>query len=360
MKKRLFSILALAMVLVFAFSGTALAADEGGDIHIEMVAKGFQHQFWQVVKQGAEDAAADLGVTINFDGPASESDIPGQVNMLNASLSKNPQGICLAALDTESVTSQLEQAKEGGIPVIGFDSGVPNAPEGTIQATASTDNFAAAGLAAEEMMKNADFAALLEAATADAPVKVGVLSQDVTSTSVTQRTEGYIETFKAAAEEMYPGAVAVAGHSLYEAASDEDPAVIIQVAVPPTPDTPDVKNAAQALLNEAGLISVFCSNEGAVTGFLAATNDGTDLADGAQYGDLIVAGFDAGSTQKNAVREGWFIGSVTQDPYQIGYKPVELCIAAINGEEVSDVDTGAKWYNAENIDEEGIAELVYD
>ncbi len=151
-----------------------------------------------------------------------------------------------------------------------------------------------------------------------------------------------------------------AGHSLYEAASDEDPAVIIQVAIPPTPDTPDVMAAAQALLNESGLASVFLSNEGAVTGFLAATNDGTDLADGGQYESLIVAGFDAGSTQKNAVREGWFIGSVTQDPYQIGYKPVELCLAAINGEAVSDVDTGAKWYTAENIDDEGIAELVYD
>ncbi len=335
-------------------------AAPAGDIHIEMIAKGFQHQFWQVVKQGAEKAAEDLGVTINFDGPASEADIPDQVNMLNAALSKNPQGICLAALDTESVTSQLEQAKAAGIPVIGFDSGVPNAPEGTIQATASTDNKAAAGLAADEMMKNADFKALIEAATPEAPVKIGVLSQDVTSTSVTQRTEGFIETMKAAAEQLFPDAVSVAGHSLYEKASASDPAVIIQVAVPPTPDTADVKNASQALLNESGLIAVFCSNEGAVTGFLAATNDGTDLADGGKYEKLIVAGFDAGSTQKNAVREGWFIGSVTQDPFQIGYKPVELAVAAINGETVADVDTGAKWYDASNIDDPDIKDLVYD
>ena len=43
-----------------------------------------------------------------------------------------------------------------------------------------------------------------------------------------------------------------------------------------------------------------------------------------------------------------------------GYKAVELAVKAANGEEVSDVDTGAQWYNAENIDDEMISLLVYD
>ena len=118
--------------------------------------------------------------------------------------------------------------------------------------------------------------------------------------------------------------------------------------------------AANALLNTAGLKAIFCSNEGAVTGFLAAVSDGEDLAEGGKYDGLVVAGFDAGAAQKNAVRQGWFYGSVTQDPYQIGYQAVALAVAAANGEAVSDVDTGAQWYNAENIDDEMIALLVYD
>ena len=73
-----------------------------------------------------------------------------------------------------------------------------------------------------------------------------------------------------------------------------------------------------------------------------------------------LAGFDAGTAQKNAIRNGWFYGSVTQDPYQIGYKAVELAVKAANGEAVADVDTGAQWYNAENIDNPDIALLVYD
>lgn len=70
--------------------------------------------------------------------------------------------------------------------------------------------------------------------------------------------------------------------------------------------------------------------------------------------------FDAGAPQKNAVRNGWFIGSVTQDPYRIGYLSIELAVKAAKGEEVEDVDTGAQWYTAENIDDPDMAMLVYD
>ena len=97
-----------------------------------------------------------------------------------------------------------------------------------------------------------------------------------------------------------------------------------------------------------------------MNGMLAASSSGADLAEGGAYSDLIVAGFDAGSPQKNAVRNGWFVGSVTQDPYRIGYLAVELAVKAANGEEVADVDTGAQWYTAENIDDPEIALLVYD
>jgi ribose transport system substrate-binding protein len=60
------------------------------------------------------------------------------------------------------------------------------------------------------------------------------------------------------------------------------------------------------------------------------------------------------------VKDGLFLGSVTQDPYMIGYQAVALAVAAANGETVGDVDTGAKWYTAANMDEPDIAQLIYD
>ena len=51
-------------------------------------------------------------------------------------VNKKPAAIAYAALDTKASIDLLKQAKDDKIPVVGFDSGVPNAPEGTIQATA--------------------------------------------------------------------------------------------------------------------------------------------------------------------------------------------------------------------------------
>ena len=71
--------------------------------------------------------------------------------MLVNDMAKNPSAIALAALDTNSVMDQLNQAIQRKIPIIGFDSGVPNAPKGAIYATAATNSYAAAGLAADKM-----------------------------------------------------------------------------------------------------------------------------------------------------------------------------------------------------------------
>ena len=349
-------ILVLVLALVLAIGCMSVAfADE--PLYISVISKGEQHAFWQAVRKGCDDAAAAYGVEMYYYGPPSESDIALQVEALNGEMQKNPDAIALAALSTESVMAQLQECLEKEIPVIGFDSGVPDAPEGSIWATASTNNQNAAALAAEEFVKLEGFTDMLAAGTADAPVVIAVLSQDATSESVTGRTTGFVNKMVELASEY--NTVAVEGHDLW-AAPAEGAGVIIHVEIAATPETTDVTNAANAVLNIEGLKAVFLSNEGAVTGFLAATSSGADLAEGGTYADLIVAGFDAGSPQKNAVRQGWFVGSVTQDPYQIGYQAVELAVKAVNGEEIGDVDTGAQWYTAENIDNEDIALLVYD
>ena len=198
----------------------------------------------------------------------------------------------------------------------------------------------------------------MAAATSDAPIIIACLSQDAVSASVTGRTTGFVNRMAELAEQVQPGKVSIEGHAKWEKKVDA-PAIIIEVAISATTEATAVQTAANSLLG-MNPVAIFCSNEGAVTGFLAAVSDGEDLAEGGKYAGLVVAGFDAGAAQKNAVRQGWFYGSVTQDPYQIGYKAVELAVKAANGEAVEDVDTGAQWYDASNIDDEMIALLVYD
>lgn len=329
--------------------------------YIAVISKGFQHKFWQTVKLGAEDAAKKYGVDMTFDGPPSESDIQPQVDMVNAALAKNPAALCLAALDTQSLNEQLQGCKDKSIPVIGFDSGVPNAPEGSIVSTASTDNEAAGALAAQTMYDMESVKAAIAAATKDAKVVLSVISQDATSASITGRTTGFVNKMFELCDAAKPGAVAVTGHDKWNKAASGDVAVEITVTIAASTSVPDCQAAAQAVLTKNPVV-VFCTNSGSVDGMLAATADGSDLdrANG-KYKNLIVVGFDSGATLLNAIKNNWFAGAITQDPYMIGYYAVELAVKTLNGETVDAiVDTGCKYYNSENMNDPDIAKLLYE
>ena len=365
MKKRrvVFTILGMLMIALMSMPVFARGNAEQGELYIPVVSKGLQHQFWQTVKLGSEDAATDLGVTITFEGPASEADIQDQVQMLQNALAKNPIAIALASLDTNAVLDQLQEAIRRNIPIVGFDSGVPNAPAGSIYANASTDNFAAAGLAAEEMFKV--LKGRIEASSASNPITIVVMNQDASGESLLSRGKGFRDRLVeliANDSSLSRNDIAVVGNPAYVTGSPTSgQRVIIDMVVPASPRTQDAVASANAVFNRIGddnIAGIFCSNEGTVVGILAATNDGADLA--SRYRDLVLVGFDAGEAQKNAVRQQYFLGSVTQDPYQIGYKAVELATKAARGESVSDVDTGARFYNYQNMDEPKIAQLLYD
>jgi len=345
-----------------ATTAAAAPAAPAGKLYIPLISKGFQHKFWQTVMAGSKAAAEKYGVDITFDGPPSESDISVQVDMLNAAMAKNPAALCLAALDTESVIEQLNTCKSKGIPVIGFDSGVPKAPAGAIKSTASTDNTAAGALAAQTMMDMDAVKTAVTNATKSAPVVLSVISQDATSASITGRTDGFVSKMSELCEKLQPGLVAVTGHDKWnKASSSGDVAVEILVSIAASTSVTDCQTAAQAVLQKAP-VGVFCTNSGSVDGMLAATADGSDLdrANG-RYKNMIVMGFDSGATLLNAVRKKWFAGAITQDPYQIGYLAVELAYKAIKGETIPEVvDTGCQYYNSENMDKPEIAALLYE
>jgi ribose transport system substrate-binding protein len=364
MKKSLVILLALIVLASFAPIFAQAAAE--GKPYIAVVSKGEQHDFWQQVKLGANAAAEKYAVDITFEGPPSESDVQIQVEMLNNAMAKNPVAIALAALNTSSVLDQLQETKAKGIPVIGFDSGVPEAPAGSIWANASTDNFNAAGVAAKKMFDV--IKTKIESATDAKPVKIIVMNQDASGESLLSRGKGFRDTMIdliVSQTKLTKNDIKVTGNVGYIAADSPTTGkkVIIEMVVPASAAMTDATNASQAVLNKVvsdNVLGIFCSNEATVKGLLAATNDGAALKSNASYKNLVVFGFDSGAAQKNAVREGYFYGSITQDPYSIGYKAVELAYKAYKGEKVSDVDTGAKFYDKSNMNDADIKGLLYD
>lgn len=326
-----------------------------------MMVKSFQSTYWEAAMKGMDMAKEELGVDYKAQGPNSESDIADQVNMINTAIGTNPAGLGLAACDTSSVLEALQTCADKGIPVVTFDTGVADAPEGSVVAEVCTDNAQAGSVAAENM-----YAAIKDViANADGQVIIGEVNQDATALNIQQRGGGFIDkmiellqadgkTVAVTGNEFYVNAATTAD------ATEADADVVIQVAVPAQTTVELCSTEAQAILSKENCIAIFGSNQTAAEGVLAANANLNVLGSDAAAGDVIGVGFDAGSIIKAAVQDGTFLGAVTQSPLMMGYYAIYALTAAANGQEVSDVPTDGYWYDATNIDDETIAPNLYD
>jgi ribose transport system substrate-binding protein len=293
--------------------------NKAAGIYIPMISKGFQHQFWQAVRLGAEQAAEDCGVEITFEGPESEAQVDRQMDMLQAALDRNPDAIGFAALDSQAAIPLLERAQEAGIPVIGFDSGVDS---DIPLATAATDNVAAAALAADKM-----------AELIGGEGKVAVIAHDQTSRTGIDRVAGFVNRI----EEAYPDIT------------------IVDVQYGGGDHLRSTELARAIILANPDLKGFFGANEGSAIGVLNAVVE-LDMVD-----DIVVIGYDSGAQQIEAIKDGTMEGAITQNPVGIGYKAVEAAVMALRGEELEpNIDTGFYYYDSTNIDDEVIAAVLYE
>ncbi len=272
---------------------------------IYLVSKGFQHRFWQAVKEGAEQAGEELGYQVKFVGPQDETKVTEQTDQLKSALDSGPAAIGFAALDSKAAADLLDEINKQGIPVVAFDSGVESdIPVTTVQ----TDNKAAA-----------------------AKGSVGMVCHDSTSTTGKQRCEGFKEYFKANA----PADLKLL---------DE------QIAGEVTKAADTSKAIIQA---NDDIVGMYGSNEAAASGIVQGSQETGK--------DVTVVGFDSGKTQIDAIKAGSEAGAVTQSPVKIGYYTVKAAVVAINkGELPKVIDSGFAWYDKTNIDNPEIKANLYE
>ncbi|MBA3875995.1 MAG: ABC transporter substrate-binding protein [Phycisphaerales bacterium] len=320
MNKRFLSMVGVVALVVGACgSGASPSAGESaGTTYIPIISKGFQHQFWQAVKQGAEQQATKEGVTVNFQGPENESQVDKQMEMLQAEYNKKPQAICFAALDSKAAIPLLQKFKDANIPVVGFDSGVDSDIPVT---TAATDNIAAAALAADKM-----------AEAIGGSGKVGVIIHDQTSRTGIDRTNGFVDQIKS----KYPN---------------------IQIIGPQYGGGDQLKSAdlAKAMIQaNPDIKGFFGGNEGSAIGVVNAVKELN------MSGKLTVIGYDSGQAQIDAINSGLMLGAITQNPIGIGEQCVAAAVKAIKGESLpKTIDTGFFWYDKSNINDPQIQAVLY-
>jgi len=305
----------IALGLSFAFGASGIA--QAQEIYIPLISKGFQHQFWQAVKAGANQAATDYKVKVTFEGPETEAMVDKQIDMLSAALAKKPQAIGFAALDSKAALPLLKKAQAAKIPVVAFDSGVDSDIPVT---TATTDNKAAAAMAADKM-----------AELIGKEGEVAVVAHDQTSRTGIDRRDGFVDRIKSA----YPKIKIV---SIQYGAGDQ------------LKSTEVTKSILQAYPKLKG---AFGTNEGSAIGVLNGAKE--------MKRKVVIIGFDSGKQQKDAIRDGQMAGAITQNPVGIGYKTVEAAVKALKGEKLPKIiDTGFYWYDKSNIADPKIAAVLYD
>ena len=310
--------------LLGAAAGVALSAALGlttaaraDDTYIPLISKGFQHQFWQAVKAGAEQSAKDNNVKITFEGPETEAMVDKQVDMLSAALAKHPAAIGLAALDSKAEIPLLKKAQSEKIPVIAFDSGVDSDIPLT---TCTTDNLAAAGLAADKMAE----------AIGDSG-EVAVIVHDQTSRTGIDRRDGFVNEIKAKHPNVKIVDIQYGGGDHLKSA--EIAKTIIQAH--PT------------------LKGIFGANEGSAEGAAIGVKESGKK--------LVLIGYDSGKEQKEDINSGLMMGAITQNPVGIGKCVVDSAVKALKGEKLpSKVDTGFYWYDKTNMSDPKIAAVLYD
>ncbi len=323
--KKLFAFLLASMMLLSAVAYAENPKPLEGKF-IPVLPLGVAHQFWQAVKSGAEQAAQEYGVYIVFDGPEEETMVDKQVDILRANLTdENLIAVTMAAIDIESVRVLLEEVKQKGMPVVGFDAGV--GPVADVHC--STSNYAAGELAAENAIR-----------LMGTEGKIAVVGHSQTVVDAVARVQGFIDYIKA--------------HSN------------IQVVDTQYGDGDHLKSADIAksmLIANPDIDLIYASNEGACVG---AYNGLQEIG---MIGQVTLIGFDSSAALKDGIRAGEIAGAITQDPVGMGYVTVATACKLVLGEPVEGdmdehgtlvIDTGCYWYDAENMDEAHIAPLLYD
>src|SRR5580693_2942185 len=295
----------------------ALAPARADETYIPLISKGFQHQFWQAVKLGAEQAAQAANVKITFEGPETEAMVDKQIDMLSAALAKKPQALGIAALDSKAAIPLLKRAQAAKIPVIAFDSGVDS---DIPLATCTTDNIAAAAVAADKMAEMIGDSG-----------EVAVVVHDQTSRTGIDRRDGFLNEMKA----KHPNVKIV---SVQYGGGDQLKSTEITKAI---------------LGANPNLKGIFGANEGSIIGVLHGVKESKKK--------LVVIGYDSGKEQIEAIKSGDEAGAITQNPIGIGTCVVASAVKALKGEKLpKTVDTGFFWYDKSNVTDPKVAAVLYN
>ncbi len=290
------------------FLKPAAPAAEAKPLNIAVIVKAVTSDYWKTVGAGVDAAMqADPTIKASFLGPNEETDIEGQIRIIESQISAKVDALAVAPSQADQVQPTLEKAVQAGIPVVLIDTDLANFTNKA--AFVGTDNKLGGTLGGEfiaKALQAGDEVAIIRGAAGD-PV-----------------------------------------HNLREGGAKEamEKAGLKVVAVQPADsDRAKGQTVAENLLTaNPNLKGIFCTNDEMALGAVNAAK-----AAGKQ---LVIVGFDATNDALMSIQEGALSGSVAQFPTKIGELGTLTAAKVARGETVEAfVNTGVEVVSVDNLDQ---------
>jgi ribose transport system substrate-binding protein len=283
---------------------------------IAVVPKGVAFDFWLTVKAGAEAAGREENAQILWNGPDKETNVAGQIAILEDFINRKVDAIVMAATDATALVDTIKKASTAGIPVVTIDSGVASdIPVSLI----ATDNEKGAAMAAEHL-----------AGLIGKKGEVGLVPFIQGAATSDARERGFKQGLTKSPN------VKLAATLYSKSQSDE--------AIRVTEDM---------LTSHPDLAGIFAANEPGAIGCAQV------LEAKGKAGKVKLVAFDAAPTEIQALERGTIQALVVQNPYKMGYEGVKAALRAVRDEPVEKrIDTGVAIVTQENLQTEEIQRLL--
>ncbi|KMQ78658.1 Ribose ABC transporter, periplasmic ribose-binding protein RbsB [Candidatus Burkholderia pumila] len=310
--------LAAASTLLFATLNTGAYATDG---EIAVIVKTVNSNYWQNVQKGANAAIADVkGYKLTFQGPASESAITDEVNMVVNAVNRHVAGIVLAPSDPDALVPAIKKAWEAHIPVVLIDSAISDSGKQYYQSFLSTDNEKAGEMCAKVLIDRVGQSG-----------KIAIMSYVPGAGSEVSRVGGFRKY--------------IVNHSKLQ-------------VVGPFYSQSQMANAlnqtTDVLSANPDLKGIFGANEPTAIGV------GRALKQSGKAGKLVAVGFDGNEDLQGFVRDGTMQAIAVQGSWQMGYKGIQTMVNVIERKPVAkQVDTGVVMVDKQNLDSKEAKNVLY-
>jgi ribose transport system substrate-binding protein len=316
MKKLL---LATAFAMTAALAAPAFAADAPT---IPIIVKDTTSNYWQIVLAGARKAGKDLGVNVPELGAQSESDINGQISILENAVSGKPAAIVISPTEFKALGKPVDEAAKK-VPIIGIDS---SADSKAFTSFLTTDNVQGGRIGADGLAEG------ITAKYGKPEGEVALITSLPGVGSLDARAKGFKEELAA----KYPGLKLVA-----DKVADGQATTALNIMTDLITANPNLRG-------------VFASN------LIMAQGAGQAIAENKKADTIKLIGFDSDDKLIKFLTDGTIYALVVQDPFRMGYDGVKTALAVSKGEKVTPfVDTGANLITKANMDSEKQHALLF-